>query len=746
MGHTEGASGVAAVTKSCLIFQKNWIPPNIRFKTPNPKIEGLKNGSLKPVEVNTRFEDNLIALNCFGFGGSNAHVILERNFKKNNESSNRITNSPSFPRLINLCSRNKKGIDAIINFFRANPTQVTKDFLALLNEYSRMDPLKMTIRCSLIMNEDRQIEWNKLNDLKGSRRLVLFFPDVSSAMFQKTITINPDLLEIKPFYESIKENMEYLTKTYMITTMDTFQSALIYQMALTDLVKFLEITPQQTTCKGSGSMIKDYFDGNLSRKQVLDAIVNHNIPPEEHSDSLKLSEEEFIYEISPFSSDGICSSLLSSNSELKDFLKSLGTIYSNGCRVRIEKLYPKVEWPVSQETASLSPLVKWNHEKIYLLTRPEYFNVGIFRMEYLIDLVNPTYKFLAGHVIDGRILFPATGYLWLVREFFLRLKFKVMHADHGVELKNIRLSRATILNHNNSVILNIFIDKSTGKFCVAEGGSECVSGSINLLDSSEESTKEVENIIRRKSLESEDVVLSQTDVYKELRICGYDYSGSFQGIQSARMDGTHGTVKWTGHWISFADCVAQISALRSDRQLIIPTSIDYLKIDLKSLTKEIEKNPSQKFEISFDYEAQVGCCKGLIVKGLKGSAIPRKFPNVWAEEYIFVPFEEVIQREEQETKKLERYSNHCTIMANVVAGSQPWTKELSEEMQKEIESNLNHSLLKILMNYYESQLKTAFDILVLADDYCMKIYETDDRMIRNVVRVVVENLPIYETF
>lgn len=40
MGHTEGASGLCAITKACLALQRRELPPNLHLTNPNPHIEG----------------------------------------------------------------------------------------------------------------------------------------------------------------------------------------------------------------------------------------------------------------------------------------------------------------------------------------------------------------------------------------------------------------------------------------------------------------------------------------------------------------------------------------------------------------------------------------------------------------------------------------------------------------------------------------------------------------------------------
>lgn len=84
IGHLEGASGLAGVIKSMLSIEKGKILPNMHFDTPNPEIdfEGLK--IAVPQEVLDWSPENGIrraSINSFGFGGSNAHVVLENYYK-----------------------------------------------------------------------------------------------------------------------------------------------------------------------------------------------------------------------------------------------------------------------------------------------------------------------------------------------------------------------------------------------------------------------------------------------------------------------------------------------------------------------------------------------------------------------------------------------------------------------------------------------------------------------------------------
>ncbi|KAI2485626.1 Mycocerosic acid synthase [Pyrenophora tritici-repentis] len=78
IGHLEGAAGVAGVIKAALAVERGLIPQNLWFEKLNPDIHLPEN-----VKVPTKLTPwphngpRRASINSFGFGGANAHVILE---------------------------------------------------------------------------------------------------------------------------------------------------------------------------------------------------------------------------------------------------------------------------------------------------------------------------------------------------------------------------------------------------------------------------------------------------------------------------------------------------------------------------------------------------------------------------------------------------------------------------------------------------------------------------------------------
>jgi phthiocerol/phenolphthiocerol synthesis type-I polyketide synthase D len=80
LGHLEGAAGIAGLIKVVLSLVHRRLPPSLRYRTPNPHVDfdGL---GLRVTAAGTdwpRYPGTARAgVSAFGFGGTNAHVVLE---------------------------------------------------------------------------------------------------------------------------------------------------------------------------------------------------------------------------------------------------------------------------------------------------------------------------------------------------------------------------------------------------------------------------------------------------------------------------------------------------------------------------------------------------------------------------------------------------------------------------------------------------------------------------------------------
>lgn len=90
LGHLETAAGIVSLMKAALMVNRGQIPPSLHFKTPSEHIDFEECKLRIPVEVEPFPKSDsprMVGVNSFGFGGSNAHVILAEPPEEKEESA-----------------------------------------------------------------------------------------------------------------------------------------------------------------------------------------------------------------------------------------------------------------------------------------------------------------------------------------------------------------------------------------------------------------------------------------------------------------------------------------------------------------------------------------------------------------------------------------------------------------------------------------------------------------------------------
>ncbi|KAL8902296.1 MAG: hypothetical protein Q9207_004780 [Kuettlingeria erythrocarpa] len=80
IGHLESSSGLAGLIKAILVLKKNLVPPNADFQNPRQALSLLSHHISVPRSVVPLADDSQtrrVSVNSFGYGGTNAHAILE---------------------------------------------------------------------------------------------------------------------------------------------------------------------------------------------------------------------------------------------------------------------------------------------------------------------------------------------------------------------------------------------------------------------------------------------------------------------------------------------------------------------------------------------------------------------------------------------------------------------------------------------------------------------------------------------
>ena len=140
---------------------------------------------------------------------------------------------------------------------------------------------------------------------------------------------------------------------------------------------------------------------------------------------------------------------------------------------------------------------------------------------------------------------------------------------------------------------------------ILENGNTTCLGKIRSPDEYTLSVQHyVNDVPKNEVLETE---IEMDDIYKDLRIMGYDYGKKFRGLQRMMtndFETLRGEVQWEGSWVPFMDSLLQtMAAAMPFRKMMVPVMIKQLRCDPKVLYEAVAANKLDNKELNtFDEE------------------------------------------------------------------------------------------------------------------------------------------------
>jgi malonyl CoA-acyl carrier protein transacylase len=278
---------------------------------------------------------------------------------------------------------------------------------------------------------------------------------------------------------------------------------------------------------------------------------------------------------------------------LEHFLTQLGRLYCEGVNLDAVKLvvpygrehclYPL---PVHVPTGPFAEYVKCDLHPfptsgIYEPSIYERSTVlpttGYETIKHIVDINEDMY--LTGHQIEGRLMYPTTGYLHLIWKSLAQLKGYPTFEQMPVTFEDVEFVRQTVLPTvgPRQITFVVKIVPKTGVFELVESvsGHVIVTGRVFVPET-------VGLVVPpqlplnwttgRKFLECE-------EIYRDLKLRGYEYNGEFRPLVKCDVEGTYGELLWTGKWVPFMDAMLQMNTFGQKRGLLFPTRIRSLRID-----------------------------------------------------------------------------------------------------------------------------------------------------------------------
>ena len=296
-----------------------------------------------------------------------------------------------------------------------------------------------------------------------------------------------------------------------------------------------------------------------------------------------------------------------SHENLDIFLNAIGKMYQLGVNPAIERLYPKVEWPVARGTQSISSLIKWDHSETYFIKKyPEYyFPATSSDMTFRFSFENDDDTFLKDHCVEGKVIFPAAGYLMLAWRRLAAQKGQQWN-KFPIVFENVQLRRPVMFD-KGKVKLTVRYLEPSGEFLVLEGGNIACYGKCYVPEP--DTALQLQHLAKEKDEEeqpidddSDEYTLDASEFYRELRIRGYDYGPKFQGVVESKyidISKAEGKVKWSNNsnFTVFLDSMLQLLiSVIPIRALFIPVSIQSIRCDPQLLFDAIGEYKTEIYE------------------------------------------------------------------------------------------------------------------------------------------------------
>nr|WP_315033459.1 SDR family NAD(P)-dependent oxidoreductase [uncultured Chryseobacterium sp.] len=295
IGHLEAASGIAGLIKTALCLNKNKVPANLHFKTPNPAL-GYEKSNLKiPTEVESlpENEDSYASINSFGFGGTNGHIVLKQYHSNPTEvnSQGLKTNhflfpvsAKSLPALRTLATEYKKCIVENGDQFE----QILSNVIYRRSDHSERLTIFGTSKEDLIekleaYEEDILLKGVYQGSSLGKKPKLVF---VYTGMGPQWWKMGRELMETEPVFNkaikkcdeefieiagwSIYEELCKPEETSKMQDTNIAQPAnFVIQVALTELLEYYGITPDAVVGHSAGEVASVYISGALSLKDAI---------------------------------------------------------------------------------------------------------------------------------------------------------------------------------------------------------------------------------------------------------------------------------------------------------------------------------------------------------------------------------------------------------------------------------------------------------------------------------------------
>ncbi|KKP00195.1 beta-ketoacyl synthase domain-containing protein [Trichoderma harzianum] len=291
IGHLECASGLAAMIKAILVLERGAIPPNVNFDHPKPNLN-LEEKKIQVPRTLQKWRQRDVArvsINSFGYGGTNAHAVIERPSPRAV-----VDDNLDMPRLFTLSAANQASLQNMLATMadwvsKREDQPILRDLSYTLLERRSVMPWRFS--CVAASHSELVEALSKASQTTDAVSRIS--PDVKinfifSGQGAQWAGMGRELLGDPTFHHSIHQSNKILAElgsswdlveellrdkaTSRLGEAELAQPATTaVQIALVDMVRNWGLIPDAVVGHSSGEIAAAYAAGHLSQHQAIKA-------------------------------------------------------------------------------------------------------------------------------------------------------------------------------------------------------------------------------------------------------------------------------------------------------------------------------------------------------------------------------------------------------------------------------------------------------------------------------------------
>ena len=298
IGHLEAGAGVAGLIKASLCLKNNEVPPQANLIEPNPNIPFDDLGIRLPRAMEKLPEDGrpvYVGINSFGYGGTNAHVILERAPVQAKTERNGNAHQPE---IVTLSARDPEALKQLAQSYASFWSVADAAALRDISYSSSVRRSHHEHRLAVVASSAEELELQLLDFVESGRgekccvgktqtrsqgaQPVFVFTGMgpqwwamgrelfeSEPVFRKTAEAIDKIFQSLAGWSILKEMQAEESKSRIEETQIAQPANFLLQVALADLLRSWGVTPSAIVGHSVGEVSAAYVSGVLSLEDAV---------------------------------------------------------------------------------------------------------------------------------------------------------------------------------------------------------------------------------------------------------------------------------------------------------------------------------------------------------------------------------------------------------------------------------------------------------------------------------------------